>query len=885
MIPFRDLPESARTHGLSSESVLTMRELHGRNELTPPRRTPLFIQFLAKFHDPIIRILLVAVFISAIVAVMEGGSLIDTIGIVMAVLLATGISFMTEYRSNREFEALNAMREDTRIKVIRDDCASTVPMRDLVVGDLVLLEAGDVIPADGYLLQASDFEVDESVFTGECEPIGKTVGDVVLKGTLVTAGRGRMITGAVGDSTRMGRIAADLAGGSRPETPLQMKLRRLAKQVSRFGYLMAGLIITTLMIKGIFTGFFTESPATIAHYVLDSFMFAVIIIVVSVPEGLPVSVTVSLALTMRKMTRAFSLVRRLIACETVGSVTVICTDKTGTLTMNQMDVVASSVEFPEYQPGIPTSPNGWVTLNAAVNSTAELEFRKNRLLPVGNSTEAALLRWLHRAGLSYREIRELHPPVTQELFDSNKKQMSTVISIRNTSFLLVKGAPEIVAKRCTPSPDLTHIHTLASRAMRTLAFAHAKLPPDGSHPRSLTWDGYVGIRDEVRPDVPDAVRICNEAGIMVKMVTGDSPETATAIARETGILSTGTVLLGSEFRSLPESERSEAARRLDVMARAEPSDKLLLVQALQGRGEVVAVTGDGTNDAPALRHADVGLAMGIAGTEVAREASDIILLDDSFATIKNAIWWGRALFENIQRFLIFQLTISISAAMLSFLAPVLGYPPPFTIIQLLWINIVMDSLAALALCSEAPHPALMKRQPVPRDSPVITPYMLRAILITASVYVLTGMLVIMFGLPFMETPEQQATAFFAAFVVAQVWNGINCRGINGIMPPFFKGNPAFFGIMAGIAVIQILIVQFGGALFSTVPLTPVQWMFIILCTSPVLLLWPMIRLSERSGRISRGRRMWRFGRSSVYIPILISGQSPFGGLFTSGTAA
>jgi Ca2+-transporting ATPase len=848
MIPLRNLPGSAQ-QGLPSGSVQDMRERYGSNELTPPKRTPLWRQFLAKFNDPIIRILLVAVFLSAVVSVIEGGNLVDTIGILIAVLLATSISFVTEYHSNREFEALNAMREDTGIKVIRDGCAATIPMRDLVVGDLVLLEAGDVVPADGYLVLASDLELDESAFTGESIPVGKEVEEVVLKGTLVTCGRGRMLTGAVGDATRMGQIAAELAEGSRPETPLQVKLRHLARVISRFGYLMAGLIIATLIIEGIFSGVFLESPVTIARYVLDTFMFAVIIIVVSVPEGLPVSVTVSLALTMRKMTRAASLVRRLIACETVGAVTVICTDKTGTLTQNQMDVAASSVEYPELEPGIPTSPNGWVTLNAAVNSTAELESREGRLVTVGNSTEAALLRWLHRAGLSYKEIRAFHQPDSQELFDSRTKQMSTVVTLDGTRFLLVKGAPEIVAGRCVPTPDLSHIHILASRAMRTLAFAHAVLPADRSEPPFLIWDGYVGIRDEVRPDVPDAVRTCHDAGITVKMVTGDSPATAMAIARETGILSSGTVMLGSEFRALPEEERATAAENLEVMARSEPSDKLLLVQSLQGAGEVVAVTGDGTNDAPALRYADVGLSMGMAGTEVAREASDIILLDDSFPTIKNAVWWGRTLFENIQRFLIFQLTINISAAMLSFLAPVLGYPPPFTIIQLLWVNIVMDSLAALALCSEAPHPALMHGKPVPRDDPVITPYMLRAILITASVYILVGMLVIVFGLPFLQSPEEEATALFAGFVVAQVWNGINCRGINGIMPPFFKGNPVFFGIMAVVMVIQVLIVQYGGALFSTVPLTAAQWVFIIICTSPVLLLWPVITWSERFGGI------------------------------------
>ncbi len=849
MIPLRDLPVTAHQYGLSSESVLTMRERYGRNELTPPKRTALWLQFLTKFNDPIIRILLVAVSISAVVSILEGGSLIDTLGILLAILLATTISFFTEYKSNREFDALNAMREDTGIKVIRDDRVTTIPMRDLVVGDLVLLEAGDMVPADGYLLQASNFEVDESAFTGESEPLRKDVEGVVLKGTLVTSGRGLMLIGAIGDATRMGEIAADLAEGSRPETPLQLKLRRLAGLVSMFGYLMAALIIVTLMVEGIFTGVFTGSPATIGRYILDIFMFAVVIIVVSVPEGLPVSVTVSLALTMRKMTRAFSLVRRMIACETVGSITVICTDKTGTLTMNQMDVAASSIEYPEVQPGIPVSPPGWVTLNAAVNSTAELELREGRLATIGNSTEAALLRWLHRGGLSYQEIRAQHPPASQDLFNSNKKQMSTTVLLGGRLFLLVKGAPEIVAKRCEPSLDLSHIHSLAGRAMRTLAFAHAELPPDGSDPPFLIWDGYVGIRDPVRPDVPDAVHTCKQAGITVKMVTGDSLDTATAIARESGILTSGTVVLGSEFRSMNEDERSTAARDLEVMARSEPSDKLLMVQTLQRGGEVVAVTGDGTNDAPALRHADVGFAMGIAGTEVAREASDIILLDDSFPTIKNAVWWGRALFENIQRFLIFQLTINISAAMLSFLAPILGYPPPFTIIQLLWINIVMDSLAALALCSEAPHPALMYRTPVPREDPVITPYMFRAILITAFVYVVIGMLVVLFGLPFTESPEQQASAFFSAFVVAQVWNGINCRGINGIMPPFFKGNPAFFGIMAGIVTIQILIVQYGGDLFSTVPLTGAQWAFIVICTSPVLLLWPVIVLSNKFLRI------------------------------------
>ncbi len=850
MIPFPDLQALAEDHGLSPESVQVMRERYGKNELTPPRRIALYRQYLEKFNDPIIRILLVAVLISAVVSIVEGMGFIDMIGILIAVLLATGIAFLTEYRSNREFEALNSMREDTGIKVIRNSHAATIPMRELVVGDLVLLEAGDAVPADGYLITATGIEVDESAFTGESEPVRKTTEDVVLKGTLLTAGRGRMITGAVGDSTRMGQIAADLAVGTRPETPLQVKLRRLATVVSRFGYIMAVLIVAVLLIQGWISGVFLDSPTVIARYVLDSFVFAVIIIVVSVPEGLPVSVTISLALTMQKMTRASSLVRNLIACETVGSVTVICTDKTGTLTLNQMEVVASSIECAVPVSGMPGTAAGWITLNAAVNSTAELEPCEGKLITVGNSTESALLRWLHRAGILYQDLRSAYSPVSQELFDSGKKRMSTVVELSGRQYLLVKGAPEILALYCDPPPDLTHIDDLAKRAMRTLAFAHAEIPADGTSPSSWIWDGYVGIRDEVRPDVPDAVRTCRRAGITVKMVTGDSLVTATAIARETGILTTGDVLTGSEFRGLNDNQRAFAARDLEVLARSEPSDKLLLVRTLQERGDVVGVTGDGTNDAPALRHANVGLAMGIAGTEVAREASDIILLDDSFTTIKNAVWWGRALYENIQRFLVFQLTINISAAVLSFLAPVLGFAPPFTIIQLLWINIVMDSLAALALCSEAPHQSLLERPPVPKDDPVITPYMKWSILITALAFIVVGMTALFFGIPFMQSPEQQATAFFAGFVVAQIWNGINCRGINGILPPFFRGNPVFFIIMSAILIVQVLIVQYGGQFFSTVPLDPGQWLFIILVTAPVILLWPLIRWCAKKSALT-----------------------------------
>jgi Ca2+-transporting ATPase len=843
LVPLSALLKDSGERGLDPASVISSRERFGENRMTPPRRIPAWRQYLGKFNDPIIRILLVAVVLSAGVSVFQGENLLDTLGIIVAVVLATGISFLTEYRSNREFDALQNVRDKTRVRVVRGGGTVTIPMKEVVVGDIVVLEAGDAVPSDGYILASLDMAVDEAAFTGESEPVEKEEHDLVLKGTWITAGRGRMITAAVGDHTRSGRIAASLYEETRPLTPLQVKLIDLSRVISRFGYLMAGLIMVTLLVEGYFTGGYSGSPVETAGYILNICMLAVVVIVVAVPEGLPVSVTISLALAMQKMTRAFSLVKQLLACETIGSVTVICTDKTGTLTMNRMEVVQASVELPASRPsGVPGTPGGWIALNAAVNSTADLEKRDGRVVAVGNSTEGALLRWLVRAGIDFTELRIHFPPVSQELFDSRKKMMSTTIVSGGHTIVLVKGAPELVAGLCSAAPpDLEPLSRLSERAMRTLAFAHGELPSGEGALPSLLWDGYVGIRDDLRPGIAEAVRSCREAGIRTKMVTGDSPETAQAIARETGILGEGIIITGSEFRGLTAEARRRAALELDVLARSEPLDKFLLVQDLQAEGEVVAVTGDGTNDAPALRQADVGLAMGINGTEVAREAADIILLDDSYPAIKNAVWWGRALYENIQRFLVFQLTINVAAAALTFLAVLFGLPPPFTIVQLLWINIIMDSLAAIALCSEAPHATLMEKSPVPRHAPVITPYMKKAIGITATLYVITGIVVMMYGFPAGFSVGEQSTAFFTGFVLAQVWNGVNCRALNGVMPPFIRGNPVFFLVMGAIVLVQAAIVQYGGDVFGTVPLSPAQWVFLAAVTAPVLLLMPVLR--------------------------------------------
>jgi P-type Ca2+ transporter type 2C len=844
LIPIEKLEEITGTAGLATDRIGALRTQYGANTMTPPMRDPLWRQYLEKFDDPIIRILLFAVAVSTVVAVVKGSGLLDTIGIIAAILLSTGIAFANEYRSSREFDILNAHRDETAIKVIRDGHPGFVPSRDIVVGDLILLEAGDAVPADGWVLEADGLVADESAFTGESEPVNRGTRDRMLKGTYVTAGKGRLIAGAVGDSAQMGLIAASLGIDHATPTPLEKKLEELAGVISRFGYAMAILICGTLLIRGILTGDVNGLNIDTVNNVLHYFMLAVVIVVAAVPEGLPMSVALSLSLAMRKMTRANCLVRRLIACETIGSATTICTDKTGTLTKNQMLVAASSAGDPAVADALPRTPAEWITLNAAVNGTAHLDRRDGKTTVIGNSTEGALLRWLAEHELDYAQIRAETQVNKQFLFDGNRKRMSTVVTIGGRSFLLVKGAPEILAALCTETPDPEGVLVLARRAMRTLAFAHKEIAGSDEAETALVWDGYVGIRDQLRDHIDESVATCQKAGIRVRMVTGDNPETARAIAQESGIHKGGTVIPGPAFRAMSPDEQVAAAQNLDIMARAEPMDKLLLVQALQKSGDVVAVTGDGTNDAPALKHANVGFAMGIAGTEVAREASDIILLDDSFASITQAVWWGRSLYENIQRFLLFQLTINFCACILVFIAPLLGYPEPFTIIQILWINIIMDTLAAFALCSEAPHKGLLDRPPIPQDTPIITPFMWLSIIVTGTFLIGAGLLQMATGFLGGSSPDEAATIFFSAFIIAAVWNGINCRALDGKMPPFF-GNPMFFVIMGMVVALQIALVQYGGELFNTVPLSAVQWAAIIVCTASILVVGFLLRVSYR----------------------------------------
>jgi Ca2+-transporting ATPase len=782
----------------------------------------------------------------------------------VAVILATGVAFLSEYKSDREFEVLNARKDAITVKVLRGGLLHTVLLEGVVVGDAVLLEMGDEVPADGRLVKATDLFIDQSLMTGESEPVKKAPRPAddssdgpdkpgcLYRGTQVVDGIGQMVVTEVGDETYLGQIARKLSAEDEEEeeeaaepdeqarrvkhkmtiskemTPLQLKLTKLAEWISFIGYIAAAAIFAALILRGLIAGTIkipSTGPEALGVFseVLDAFVLMVIIIVVAVPEGLPMSVTVSLALAMQKMTRANSLVRQLVACETIGSATVICSDKTGTLTQNKMQVVRVcydgqvfdreadnwvklapfapdrskgpdssfqprfQVGLSSYDPARARRPLDWITLNAAVNSTANLEDKQGRMAVVGNSTEGALLQWLHENGLEYEKLRLEFPEVYQIHFSSERKRMTTVIRLDGKLIVLVKGAPEWVlesATKCLSADggvrDLTsetvqavlgQLRDSASRAMRTLGFAYAVLPDDTPDTEdalhdirhaleaNLVFVGFVAIRDPLRDDVKEAVAQCRSAGIGVKMVTGDNVETAQAIACDIGLVdrrdapinTPDAVILTSEtFNKLTDEELKARLPGLAVLARARPLDKFRMVKLLQELGEVVAVTGDGTNDAPALKKADVGLAMGIAGTEVAKEASKIVLLDDAFSTIVKAVHWGRSLYENIQRFIQFQLTINISALVIAFLGPlVFGVKAPFTVLQLLWINVIMDTFASIALCSEPPRPGVMRVPPKRKDESIVTRPMWWTIGTTAAFFVVTmlGLLLLMKGYP------------------------------------------------------------------------------------------------------------------------------------------
>lgn len=853
--------------GLTDEQVKQSREQHGKNVLTPPQRTSLWKLYLDKYRDPIIQILLVAAFVSLILAFIEK-NFMETIGIFVAVFLATTVGFYFERDAAKKFNLLTALSEEQPVKVRRNGKVMEIPRHDVVVGDVVLVEVGDEVPADGELIVCNDLQINESTLTGE--PVtekslegggdGAYPRNVILRSTMVMNGRGEFVVTAVGDATEIGKVAKKSTEQTSVETPLHMQLDKLAKMISKVGSVVSVAAFFIFLIHDILT-----NPAWggkdyfyMAEIVLKYFMMAVTLIVMAVPEGLPMAITLSLALNMRRMLKSNNLVRKLHACETMGAVTVICTDKTGTLTQNKMQVSAL---------GLKQGDETLLDTAIALNSTAELNDGK----PIGNPTESALLLWLDAQGKDYEELRKQVNVLKQLPFSTERKMMATLAEVDGETYLFVKGAPEIVMKKCIIEDRMQRqsaeeLDEWQHKAMRTLAFAYKKI--EASIMRTsrtstaevvalldandLQLQAIAAIADPIRPDVPAAVQECRHAGIEVKVVTGDTAATALEIGKQIGVFedepenigADGSLtsldqqmITGEQWEALSDEEAYERAKDIRVMSRARPTDKQRLVAMLQKRGEVVAVTGDGTNDAPALHYAHVGLSLG-SGTSVAKEASDMTLLDDSFKSIANAVMWGRSLYRNLQRFLFFQLVVNVVALLLVLGGSVIGTEMPLTVTQILWVNLIMDTFAALALASLPPSHEVMKDKPRKASDFIINKSIGFGILFCGIVFFLVMFALLVYcerrGKGGVDVHE--LTMFFTTFVMIQFWNLFNAKALMSHHTAFrhFLKDKGMILVLVLVLVGQWIIVTFGGEMFRTTPLSLHEWLLIIGSTSVVL---------------------------------------------------
>ena len=836
----------SKSAGLTAEEVVASRAQFGANVLTPPRRRSLLRLYLEKYEDPIIRILLVAAVVSLVLAFVEN-DFVETIGIILAVFFATTVGFYFERDAARKFDVLTALDEEQPVKVLRDGIIQQVARHDVVVGDVVIVETGDEIPADGELFEAVDLQVDESSLTGETLTTKECVtsnqsfeseGDkdagayprhLLLRSSMVMSGNGRYFVTAVGDHTEIGKVARQATELTAIKTPLNIQLDRLAKLISKVGSAVSILAFLAFLVHDILTQplWHTTDYVGMAEVTLRYFMMAVTLIVMAVPEGLPMAVTLALALNMRRMLKSNNLVRKLTASETMGAVTVICTDKTGTLTQNRMTV--SAVEMYNEKEEGRNNISDILDLQKAIalNTTATHN--------VGNPTEQALLQWLQSQGVDYEQLRREASVTAREPFSTERKYMMTTAN----GVTYIKGAPEVVIQMCDMTDEERHstesqLRVWQQRAMRTLAIAQDK-----------TLLAIVAISDPLREDVPAAVAQCRDAGIEVKIVTGDTVATAAEIARQIGI--EGRVITGVEFAALSDEEALEVVRDLKVMSRARPSDKQRLVALLQQRGEVVAVTGDGTNDAPALNHAHVGLSLG-SGTNVAKNASDITLIDDSFRSIVQAVMWGRSLYKNIQRFIFFQLVVNVAALLLVLAGSIIGTELPLTVTQILWVNLIMDTFAAMALASLPPSREVMHQRPRSQDDFIITPGMMRGV-IGLGVLFAAAMFVYLYRIEMSGdgVDIRELTVFFTTFVMLQWWNLLNARTL-GSCHSAFRYLWRCRGLLLVLVMIlagQWLIVTFGGKMFRTVPLPALTWLAIIIGTSPVLWLGEAYRLIKR----------------------------------------
>lgn len=895
---------SPQTHiGLTTAQAEESRRLHGSNVLTPPQKEPAWRKYLKKLADPLIVILLVAGALSVGISIYtylapgeeqgEFSAFFEPMGIFVAIFLATGMAFYFEEKANKEFDLLNQVNDDTAVQVWRDGTLREIPKKEVVVGDIVRLSTGDEIPSDGELIEAVSLHVDESTLTGEpiCEkttdpeafdPEATFPSNHVMRGTKVMEGHAVYRTTAVGDQTENGKVFVAAQIDQSVKTPLSEQLEGLAGKISKYSYLLA-----TLIVVGRLTVYFHQATFDWIGFLaelLQTLMVAVTLIVVAVPEGLPMAVTLSLAYSMRRMLKTNNLVRKMHACETMGATTVICTDKTGTLTQNQMRV--GQTHFADMPGQMPTSREGKTALiveGICVNSTATLDLSDPAKPGVlGNPTEGALMLWLHSHGIDHETVKAKAETLVEVPFTTERKYMATVVksAVTETVTLYVKGAPEIVMGLCRNNMTDADVATTTERltayqqqAMRTLGFAYktydsldeaeADIKDGRVTTESLCFLGFVAIADPVRDDVPAAVKRCIDAGIAVKIVTGDTIATAREIGRQIGLWQEGdgekNIITGPEFAALSDEELERCILDLKIIARARPMDKKRLVETLQKKGQVVAVTGDGTNDAPALKAAHVGLSMG-DGTSVAKEASDITILDNSFSSIVRAVMWGRSLYQNIQRFILFQMTVNVVACLIVLIGAFVSTHSPITVTQMLWVNLIMDTFAAMALASLPPSESVMGHKPRKRTAFIINKPMRWGIGVTGVAFTL-----LLFGLlwlfgqyevksltNFTFTPDgmnmrpYEQSLFFTIFVMLQFWNMFNARAFaTGKSAFHFKGCKGFVLIACFILVGQLIITTFGGAIFNVEPLKVTDWLIIIGGTSMVLWVGEAYRLLKR----------------------------------------
>ena len=882
------MSQSKHYAGLTDAQVVESRQKYGVNILTPPEKEPLWKLFLGKFSDPLIIILLVAGALSVGISCYEywgldegAGVFFEPIGIFIAILLATGLSFFFEMKADKEFALLNQVNDDEPVQVIRNGNITTVARKDVVVGDIVVLNTGEEVPADGQLLEAVTLNIDESTLTGEpiChktvveaefDPDATFPSNHAMRGTKVMEGHGIMEVTAVGDHTENGKVFVAAQIDDSVKTPLNEQLDGLGKLISKISYAVAALIIVGRVVMYFANADF-EWMSFIAYF-LQSIMIAVTLIVVSVPEGLPMAVTMSLAFSMRRMLKTNNLVRKMHACETMGATTVICTDKTGTLTQNQMQV---------YRANFYGEPSDQVIYEGiAVNSTAQLDLSKEKAEVLGNPTEGALLLWLMQRGADYRKLRDSVTRIEELPFSTERKYMATVVTSSNgKKILYVKGAPEIIFGLCKHTTGVTkpeidaQLLEYQNQAMRTLGFAYQELEDDDKTiengriaAENLTFLGIIAISDPVRADVPAAVGEVLNAGIKIKIVTGDTPGTAKEIGRQIGLWHDEqdgdmNIITGPEFAELSDDELLKRVGQIKIIARARPLDKKRLVEALQTHNEVVAVTGDGTNDAPALKSAQVGLSMG-DGTSVAKEASDITIVDNSFSSIGRAVMWGRSLYQNIQRFILFQMTVNVVACLIVLCGAFMGMQSPLTVTQMLWVNLIMDTFAAMALASLPPNEKVMKDAPRSRKAFIINRPMWKSIVGVGGLF-----FVLLFGiLYYFEHTDltsltqvghlamtgttglsgYELSLFFTIFVFLQFWNMFNARAFETGRSAFhFHGCSGFTLTALLILIGQILIVEIGGQFFSVEPLKLIDWVIIIASTSLVLWIGELFRLIRK----------------------------------------